>query len=913
METKKKAVLNAAIGMIVMMLIPLASSAMSNNDIASIAIGYEGQYGDQCKEFVRTVIQDAGGGTIGSGYRNCYGDTEIQPSQAMWGDIIQTCNDSDSDKYYPGTHSAIVLENKGDNNFKVVDSNWNITPDGIVRIGDRNLFSWASKKGTQTHYYRLGTTDHWDFNISTYTQGWKVINEESFSVGDGRFLVDPEEIDPYIWINGLLLNADSYNAIEMNMSSNCPDGNATVYFKTESSPEYSEDKTVEFKVNTGDQWDDYTIYMANHNLWNGTITGIRINPAEKGKPGETGNDTFGFDWIKVIKTDEKPYIVDCDLEYFPMTNSIIFEYWINNPYANDFEVKLGAQIRTNDPQGEWDDDWDNDKIIVLSSGTYPGMCQDSERFERSFGPLMNVEEESYDAHWVIMNNKTGEGYDDKEEMNAFVIEESSLQGKLDLIFLFDTTGSMGDDIENVQDSANEILDSLDSKDVDYRVAVADYKDYGEYTYKLNLPFTTGDYKQDIINAINGLWASGGGNWRESVYSALVEAMLDANKDSVGNPDNYGWRNGVSKAIILMGDAPPHIPEPWEGGYSLEDVSYWSENIDPIVVYSIVVGSNNETNDAFSEISEATGGKTYSAQTASDVADAIIEAIGDIGTEELPDIYVPDNHSTIQSAVNAANESDVILVREGTYQEEYIDVNKRLTLITEGEVIVEGFSNGAFVFKITADYVNMTGFKITGENNYAGINMFSDNSKIENVTILNSGSAGIRLCDTSRNSTIKDCLINSGSGNGNGLYFYRSEGNIITGNIIENNYKGIYMLSSPNNEISGNNITNSGKRGICASYSPGLTITGNNINDNKQGIYMVKSHNSNLYHNNFLGNTKNAYEYATETPKSSWDNGEEGNYWNTYTGVDNNSDGIGDTPYTYGQITDNYPLMEIWEE
>jgi len=256
-------------------------------------------------------------------------------------------------------------------------------------------------------------------------------------------------------------------------------------------------------------------------------------------------------------------------------------------------------------------------------------------------------------------------------------------GSLDLIFLIDTTGSMGDDIASVKASAGEIVNALDSTEFDYRVAVADYRDYpklpygGEmdYVHNLKLPFSSD--KSAIINSINGLNLGWGADWRESVYSALVMSMTDINKD-VFNSDNYGWRSGVHKAIIIMGDAPPHDPELWEGGYTLEDVIYWSENIDPIRVYSIVAGSDGSTYAAFSKISEKTGGKVYSSPDAADVADAIIKAIRDIGTDgygvdvDITPIQGEVSHgNSVEYSVNITNKGDLADVYNVSFEAENI--------------------------------------------------------------------------------------------------------------------------------------------------------------------------------------------------------------------------------------------------
>lgn len=232
-----------------------------------------------------------------------------------------------------------------------------------------------------------------------------------------------------------------------------------------------------------------------------------------------------------------------------------------------------------------------------------------------------------------------------------------LRKKLDLVFLIDTTGSMGDDINSVKSSATKIVEALDSKDCDYRVSVADYRDYPmypygqpglDYLYKLDLPFSND--KNTIINSINSLSLGYGADWQESVYSALVNAIKDSNKD-LSNQDNYGWRKGVTKCIILIGDAPPHIPEPWSGGQSLDDVAYWSEHVDPVAVYSIRVGYDSSTYTEFSEISERTGGKVYTSDNAADLVDTIIEVIGDIGEPIGSDRGVSVN---IDPTVNVAS-------------------------------------------------------------------------------------------------------------------------------------------------------------------------------------------------------------------------------------------------------------------
>jgi len=88
-----------------------------------------------------------------------------------------------------------------------------------------------------------------------------------------------------------------------------------------------------------------------------------------------------------------------------------------------------------------------------------------------------------------------------------------------------------------------------------------------------------------------------------------------------------------------------------------------------------------------------------------------------------------------------------------------------------------------------------------------------------------------------------------------------------------------------------------------------TIIENIISDhNSYGIYLEgQSSNNIIYRNNFQNNNPNAWDESSNI----WDDATgEGNYWDDYSGIDGDGDGIGDVPYSIpgGSNQDNYPLI-----
>jgi len=101
------------------------------------------------------------------------------------------------------------------------------------------------------------------------------------------------------------------------------------------------------------------------------------------------------------------------------------------------------------------------------------------------------------------------------------------------------------------------------------------------------------------------------------------------------------------------------------------------------------------------------------------------------------------------------------------------------------------------------------------------------------------------------------------------------------------------------------------------------VDGNVFAENTYGIILYSANNT-IIHNNFINNSHHVlvpwFHKERVTPSkflNIWDNGIEGNYWDNYTGVDADFNGIGDANYTipadpyFLPNIDHYPLMGMF--
>lgn len=257
---------------------------------------------------------------------------------------------------------------------------------------------------------------------------------------------------------------------------------------------------------------------------------------------------------------------------------------------------------------------------------------------------------------------------------------------------------------------------------------------------------------------------------------------------------------------------------------------------------------------------------------------------------------PGNYSTIQEAINDANNGDTIFVYNGTYVEEII-IEKTIDLIGENPVTttIESSYIGPIIW-IKADYVSVKQFTIKADIQCICISS-SQNNVIKNNIMTRYGSI------INKKELLPD----------DGIDLVDTVDTIIANNTIHNRTLGIGSQNASNNHIYSNTITDCVACINLEYFSNHNNITENDCIDNFYfGILISESSNyNNIYHNNFINCDQNAFDECM----NSWDNDypSGGNYWDDYTGTDNDGDGIGDIPYLIpgGDNEDRYPLMKPW--
>jgi parallel beta-helix repeat protein len=281
------------------------------------------------------------------------------------------------------------------------------------------------------------------------------------------------------------------------------------------------------------------------------------------------------------------------------------------------------------------------------------------------------------------------------------------------------------------------------------------------------------------------------------------------------------------------------------------------------------------------------------------------------------IRVPADYPTVQGAIDAAGQGDIILVMVGTYYE-HLQINKSLTLIGEdpSTTIIDGNGTGRIV-QVDADNVVIDGFTI--QNGDFGIFLNSSYNKITNNNVTFNGADGIVLWLSnhdiiSNNRVLHNGYYTPGFLSGGGIDLIQSNFSIVSHNFMFGNVQfGVAILGGENNVVTQNVMANSevgdGVFLVQAIYN---NFTQNTVKKNRGSLLLLYNvygtYGNIFYHNNFIGNYEQIPRGDTPPSANSRNNSlGEGNYWNDYKGEDLDGDLIGDTDIPHLNV-DYYPLM-----
>lgn len=167
--------------------------------------------------------------------------------------------------------------------LKAVDAKANVS-------GMSNLAEGIT--GIRPEYIRA-----WEFAADSDLEGWRMKNQVSGSVGDGILRLISTGTDPYILSPDQLAISDPqvYRYVKLRLKNETSSPSGDIFFITNEDPVWNSAKSVPFAASGNDEeYQEYIIDMGANPLWQGTIRGIRLDPASA--PG-----IISIDYIRIAR------------------------------------------------------------------------------------------------------------------------------------------------------------------------------------------------------------------------------------------------------------------------------------------------------------------------------------------------------------------------------------------------------------------------------------------------------------------------------------------------------------------------------------------------------------------------------------------------------------------------------------
>ncbi len=216
---------------------------------------------------------------------------------------------------------------------------------------------------------------------------------------------------------------------------------------------------------------------------------------------------------------------------------------------------------------------------------------------------------------------------------------------LDIMFMIDATGSMGDEMQYISAELNDVISRVkrtQQQMLTVRVSNNVYRDKGDDYVVRSFPFT--ENMSMALSQLNEQSAGGGGDYEEAVEEAFEDAI-----------NKHEWSSSAAaRLMFFVLDAPPHLTN--ENIKKIQDVTKAAaaKGIRVIPVASSGVDKNTEFLMRF--LSVSTGGTYVFLTDHSGIGNSHIEpTIGKYDVEFLNDLLV--------KVINSYLEEDDLLTKK----------------------------------------------------------------------------------------------------------------------------------------------------------------------------------------------------------------------------------------------------------
>jgi Mg-chelatase subunit ChlD len=207
---------------------------------------------------------------------------------------------------------------------------------------------------------------------------------------------------------------------------------------------------------------------------------------------------------------------------------------------------------------------------------------------------------------------------------SFAAENQSAKiekpGQIEVVFVLDTTGSMGGLIEGAKNKIWYITTEIQNAEPtpEVKIGLIGYRDQGDdYVTKI-YPISTDIHK--IYDHLLDFKAKGGGDTPESVNQALHEAVTQM---------NWSDDKDTLRLVFLVGDSPPKMNYQDDVKYN-KSASLASQK--DIIINTVLCGGNMETARIWKEIAQMANGEYSAIKQSGNVT--VIETPYDVQIQKL---------------------------------------------------------------------------------------------------------------------------------------------------------------------------------------------------------------------------------------------------------------------------------------